>query len=87
MELTNRYHRAMVCAAELHHHQRRKSTDVPYLSHLLAVSAPVLEFGGTEDEAIAGLLHDALEDQPDRTSYQRIEADFGADVARIVDCD
>lgn len=84
VKLSDRYHRAMVYAAEVHHDQRRKSTDVPYLSHLLAVSGLVLEFGGTEDEAIAGLLHDALEDQPERTSYQQIEAGFGDEVARIV---
>lgn len=84
MELTDRYHQAMVYAARLHRDQRRKSTDVPYMSHLLAVSGLVLEFGGTEDEAIAGLLHDALEDQSERTSYQQIEAEFGTEVARIV---
>lgn len=84
MELTSRYHRAIVHAADLHRDQRRKGSNAPYLSHLLAVSGLVMEFGGTEDEAIAALLHDALEDQPERTSYQRIEADFGPEVARIV---
>jgi (p)ppGpp synthase/HD superfamily hydrolase len=84
MELTSRYHRAVVHAAELHRDQRRKGSNAPYLSHLLAVSGLVMEFGGTEDEAIAALLHDALEDQPERASYQRIEADFGPEVARIV---
>lgn len=84
MELTGRYHRAVAYAAQVHHDQRRMGSNAPYLSHLLAVSGLVLEFGGTEDEAIAGLLHDALEDQPGRTSYQRIEAEFGTEVARIV---
>jgi (p)ppGpp synthase/HD superfamily hydrolase len=88
MELSERYQRAVAYAAELHRDQRRKGTgtgtDVPYLSHLLAVSGLVLEFGGTEDEAIAALLHDALEDQADRTSPERIEEEFGAEVLRIV---
>jgi (p)ppGpp synthase/HD superfamily hydrolase len=68
----------------LHRDQTRKGNDVPYVSHLLAVAALVLEYGGTEDQAIAGLLHDALEDQPDRTSTTEIATRFGDDVARIV---
>jgi (p)ppGpp synthase/HD superfamily hydrolase len=62
MELTNRYAEALELAYELHKHQYRKGTEIPYLSHLLAVSALVMEHGGGEDEAIAALLHDAVED-------------------------
>ncbi|MCX7803254.1 MAG: HD domain-containing protein [Meiothermus ruber] len=62
MELTNCYAEALELAYELHKHQYRKGTEIPYLSHLLAVSALVMEHGGGEDEAIAALLHDAVED-------------------------
>jgi (p)ppGpp synthase/HD superfamily hydrolase len=80
-----RYERALVCASQLHADQVRKDTDIPYLSHLLAVSSLVLEHGGDEDQAIAALLHDALEDQPERTSRAEVQRLFGADVARIVE--
>ena len=54
------YGRALVWAEELHRDQRRKGKPVPYISHLIAVSGLVWEDGGTEDQAIAGLLHDAI---------------------------
>lgn len=57
--------------------QRRKGTDVPYVSHLLGVAALVLEDGGDEGEAIAALLHDALEDHAERLSADEIERRFG----------
>jgi len=57
-----RYIKALQWAAELHGTQRRKGKDVPYLSHLLAVSALVWEDDGDEEQAIAALLHDAIED-------------------------
>jgi len=56
------YDEALTWAASLHRHQHRKNTRVPYIAHLVAVSSIVLEDGGTETEAIAGLLHDAVED-------------------------
>jgi GTP pyrophosphokinase len=61
--LTDRFTEAFAFAASLHRTQLRKGTYIPYLSHLMAVSALVLEHGGDEDEAIAALLHDAVEDQ------------------------
>ncbi len=61
--LTRRFDLAVQFASGLHHAQCRKGTNIPYLSHLMAVSALVLEAGGDEDLAIAGLLHDAVEDQ------------------------
>lgn len=63
MRLTSRYELALAFTAWLHARQFRKCSDVPYISHLLAVSGLVMEYGGDEDEAIAGLLHDAIEDQ------------------------
>jgi (p)ppGpp synthase/HD superfamily hydrolase len=53
---------AMTYAALIHGTQTRKGTSIPYISHLMSVSALVMEFGGDEDQAIAGLLHDSLED-------------------------
>ena len=63
--LSDRYKDALIFAAKLHDTQTRKGSEIAYLSHLLAVSGLVMENGGNEDEAIAGLLHDALEDQGD----------------------
>jgi (p)ppGpp synthase/HD superfamily hydrolase len=61
-QLSARYTEALVWATTLHRGQRRKNTQVPYVAHLIAVSSLVLEDGGSETEAIAGLLHDAVED-------------------------
>jgi (p)ppGpp synthase/HD superfamily hydrolase len=58
---------------------------VPYVAHLLAVTALVLESGGTEDEAIAALLHDAVEDQGGWQTLEEIRGMFGEKVALIVD--
>jgi (p)ppGpp synthase/HD superfamily hydrolase len=77
--------RALAWADELHASQRRKGSDIPYLSHLLAVTALVLEAGGGEDEAIAALLHDAAEDQGGRETLARIRQRFGERVACIVE--
>lgn len=82
--LSDRYGEALVYALALHRDQLRKQTQVPYVSHLLAVSALVLENRGDEEQATAALLHDALEDQGDRTSYAEITARFGDRVAEIV---
>jgi (p)ppGpp synthase/HD superfamily hydrolase len=58
-----KFERALSFASRLHRGQKRKGTDVPYLSHLLAVAAIAIEHGASEDEAIAALLHDSIEDQ------------------------
>jgi (p)ppGpp synthase/HD superfamily hydrolase len=84
MELTERFDAAFLLASELHRQQMRKSSVIPYLSHLMAVSALVLEHGGTEDEAIAGLLHDAVEDQGGPPTLERIRDQFGDVVAELV---
>jgi (p)ppGpp synthase/HD superfamily hydrolase len=75
---------AFSLTANIHGDQRRKGSGVPYLTHLMAVSAMVGEFGGDEDLMIAALLHDALEDQPDRVTVEEIVARFGWRVARVV---
>lgn len=69
---------------ELHRRQRRKGTEVPYLTHLLAVAALVGEHGGEEDQVIAALLHDAVEDQGGKETLERIRAKFGDTVASYV---
>ena len=61
--LSQRFSDAAQLASELHATQTRKGTRIPYVAHLMSVSALVLEDGGSEDEAIAALLHDAIEDQ------------------------
>ena len=86
---SQRYEEALSYAARLHATQLRKSDEnspfeIPYVAHLLEVSALVWLGGGTEDQAIAGLLHDALEDQSDHTSSEEIERRFGPDVRHIV---
>lgn len=74
---------ALALAHEAHRLQKRKDTDIPYISHPMAVAALVLEFGGSEDQAIAGLLHDTIEDGG--AAYaDRIGALFGADVLSMV---
>ncbi len=83
--LSERYDAALVFAHQLHRHQKRKGTETPYISHLLSVSALVLEHGGTEDQAIAALLHDAVEDQGGDAIRQEIRRRFGDQVAAIVD--
>jgi GTP pyrophosphokinase len=83
--LTERFQEAVRYAAEAHQGQERKGTGVPYLSHLLGVTSIVLDAGGTEDEAIAALLHDAAEDQGGRERLEDIRRRFGATVARIVE--
>jgi (p)ppGpp synthase/HD superfamily hydrolase len=83
--LTSAYRDALEYAIQLHAGQTRKGTEIPYISHVLAVSATVLEFGGTEEEAIAALLHDAVEDAGGQTTRKQIAERFGEPIAQIVD--
>jgi (p)ppGpp synthase/HD superfamily hydrolase len=86
-KLTNRIDAAFAYAHELHARQVRKRTGAPYVGHLLGVTSIVLEDGGSEDEAIAALLHDAAEDCGGRPRLEEIRARFGDAVAKIVeDC-
>lgn len=82
--LTSRYAEAVAYAAAIHATQVRKGTSVPYMAHLLGVSSLVLEAGGGEDEAIAGLLHDAVEDCGGLARAADVRARFGDRVADIV---
>ncbi len=80
-----RFRDALVWAAELHEEQKRKGGNVPYVAHLIGVASIVLEHGGDEDQAIAALLHDALEDQAHRMTPGEIRARFGDKVEKIVE--
>jgi (p)ppGpp synthase/HD superfamily hydrolase len=85
--LTNKLDRAFGYAHEVHDGQFKKGTSVPYLGHLMGVSSIVLGDGGSEDEAVAALLHDAAEDHGGRARLDDIRSRFGDNVARIVeDC-
>lgn len=82
--LTDRFADALVFAENLHRRQKRRCNDIPYVAHLLAVTATVLEWGGDEDTAIAALLHDAVEDQGGRKMADMIKYQFGDRVAELV---
>ena len=85
--LTERFDEALVYASCIHRDQRRKGADIPYVSHLLGVAAIAIENGATEDQAIAALLHDAVEDQGGAERLEDIRMRYGEEVARIVeDC-
>jgi (p)ppGpp synthase/HD superfamily hydrolase len=85
-----KFEEAFQLAFDLHQtkgKQGRKGKDTPYISHLMAVASLVLEYGGSEEEAIAALLHDAVEDQGGSRTLRLIEEKFGPKVAKIVaDC-
>jgi (p)ppGpp synthase/HD superfamily hydrolase len=82
--LTERFTDALVYVARLHATQTRKGKPTPYIAHLFSVTALVLEDGGDETEAIAALLHDALEDQPDKTNPEEISQYFGNVVLGLI---
>lgn len=87
MSLSVNFDNALVYASKLHRNQIRKGSGVPYVAHLLSVSSRVLVAGGSEDQAIAGLLHDAAEDQGGKATLDVIHERFGQHVAQIVaDC-
>ena len=83
--LTTRFEEALVLANKIHRTQIRKGSGVPYISHLLSVAALVLEDGGDEDEAIAALLHDAVEDGGGAATRKVILEKFGERVTSIID--
>jgi (p)ppGpp synthase/HD superfamily hydrolase len=83
--LTGRFTDAIVLAEEVHGRSRRTGTKVPYMAHLLVVTGLVLEDGGDEEEAIAAMLHDTVEEGGGRALLERIEQTFGPRVASIVE--
>jgi (p)ppGpp synthase/HD superfamily hydrolase len=85
VKLGGRFNEAFLFAAEKHGLQTRKKTGIPYISHLMSVAALVLEAGGGEEEAIAALLHDVVEDCGGHPVLEEIRSRFGDRVAHIVD--
>lgn len=83
--LTNRFEQAVAYAIKQHANQVRKETDILYMSHPLGVASIVLEAGGSEDEVIAGLLHDVPEDCGGAPRLAEIKEQFGERVAHIVE--
>ncbi len=83
--LSERFEQALFYATRLHAQQRRKGSDIPYVAHLLSVAALALEHDADEDEAIAALLHDAVEDQGGPPILMEIRRRFGSKVADTVE--
>lgn len=84
-KLSDRFDQAFLFAHEAHRNQLRKKTDRPYISHLMGVASLVLQYGGDEEQAIAALLHDVVEDCGGAPRLAEIRERFGERVARIVD--
>ena len=82
--LTKQFEAALQYAVRLHSTQVRKCTNVPYISHLLSVASIVMENGGSEEEVIAALLHDAVEDQGGAKVFDEIQRLFGSQVGEII---
>lgn len=89
--LDEEFLRAFAYALRKHRTQRRKGKRVPYIEHLMGVSSIVLHYGGGQEEAVAALLHDVVEDQGGKPVLQEIRREFGERVAHLVegctDCD
>lgn len=84
MVYSSKFEDALVYAARLHRDQVRKSTGTPYMGHLLGVTSMVIAAGGTEEQACAAVLHDAIEDQGGDPVRQDIKTIFGDEIERIV---
>jgi (p)ppGpp synthase/HD superfamily hydrolase len=84
-KLTGQFSKALVYAELKHHNQVRKGGDIPYFGHLLSVAGLVINDGGSEEQAIAAVLHDCVEDAGGPPTLDEIQKNFGGDVARIVD--
>ncbi len=85
MKLSDKFEEALIYATRAHCNQTRKKTGIPYIAHILGVTAIALEYGGNETEAIGALLHDTVEDCGGAERLRDIQERFGDDVARIVD--
>jgi (p)ppGpp synthase/HD superfamily hydrolase len=84
VELGPKFKEALEVAISVHAGQVRKGTSIPYVAHLMAVCSLVLSNDGSEEQAIAALLHDSLEDQPEKVSAAEIEQRFGRRVMELV---
>ncbi len=84
MKLSPKFEEALVYATRIHGGQLRKKTQIPYIGHLLGVTAIAMEYGANLTEAIGALLHDAVEDCGGPERQREIEEFFGKEVADIV---
>lgn len=84
LPISERFEEAVGFALRLHREQARKGSRIPYVAHLLSVAALAMEHGADEDEAIAALLHDAVEDQGGLPTLEAIRETFGERVANLV---
>jgi (p)ppGpp synthase/HD superfamily hydrolase len=85
MQLSRQFEKALVYSTRIHGGRLRKKTRIPYIAHIIGVTAIAMEYGANETEAIAALLHDAVEDGGGAKRLRDIERKFGKDVARIVE--
>jgi (p)ppGpp synthase/HD superfamily hydrolase len=85
MRLSRQFEKALTYATRIHGGRLRKKTRIPYIAHIIGVAAIAMEYGANETEAIAALLHDAVEDCGGAKRLRDIERKFGKKVARIVD--
>jgi len=84
-KLSGQFSKALVYAELKHHNQVRKGGNIPYFGHLLSVAGLVINDGGSEDQAIAAVLHDCVEDAGGAPTLDEIRKNFGEGVACIVD--
>jgi GTP pyrophosphokinase len=86
---SERFDEALALASRVHRRQSRKGTQIPYIAHVIGVASLVMEYGGSENEAVAALLHDTLEDAPPEMPAEQLRATigdrFGAEVLSIVE--
>ena len=85
MKLSKKFEEALIYATRAHGNQTRKKTGIPFVAHILGVTAIALEYGANENEAIGALLHDTVEDCGGAERLRDIREKFGDDVAKIVD--
>lgn len=84
MTFTGKFYEAVQYAGDLHKDQKRKGSEIPYLSHLMGVASIAMDHGADEDIAIAALLHDSVEDAGGDATGNEVRRRFGERVARIV---
>src|SRR5258705_8099529 len=85
MKLSEKFEEGLIYATRAHGNQTRKKTGIPFVAHILGVTAIALEYGANEIEAIGALLHDTVEDCGGAERLRDIGEKFGDDVAKIVD--
>lgn len=83
IELSKDYERALLFGLRAHAEQFRKGNRAPYFSHPMSVSSFVMEYGGNEEQAIAALLHDTIEDC--EVTAEELRNEFGPKVAQLVE--